>query len=396
MEEMAESVCVPRLKKLALFLLLEDLLDEEEATSPIYLISLAVSQWPNRYTDLPCLHVDSLLRGGLNYFAIHADSQSFEKVTRLDLPTFDCLYQQFEPLWLTRKIAQPLLKAKQVRLISRSFSGRSCLVLVLLWMSHSIDLTGLALSSGTTLTTISDYVRWGVFVLKEVMGGMPSAALEASPEHLKDLGQQAGETYGPTMLGCCIITDGSIHPLEHDEDAQWNYQDFDHEHPDYNGWKSCYCKKALYFFALDGCVVWYCYDCHGRWHDGQIFDRSSEFVRALPEGCWILGDSAFPRIKGKVGRARKRNELLSENRDEATWQLNLEAFCSKMRMSSEWGIKDLKNSWRRMKLPLPSDDHTFRRGYWQLSMHLHNFRCREMSSGQMKTVFIQDKFYSSC
>jgi DDE superfamily endonuclease len=383
-----------QVKKLTLFMLLEDLL-EEEPSSSVYLVSLVVSQWPHRYANLPCLHVDSLLKGGLIYFSEHADSQSYEKITRLDLPTFNHLYEKFEPLWESRTIAAPLLKRKnKVRLECRVFTGRSCLVLVLYWLSHCNDLSSLAMSSGTTIGTVSDYVRWGVLILNEVMVNMPEALLEVSPERLKELGELAGQTYGSVMKGCCIVTDGSLHALEHDEAAQWSYGDYDHDHPDYNGWKSCYCKKGLYFLSLDGLVCWSAIDCPGRWHDGQIFDRSAEFVKSLPEGCWLLGDSAFPRIKGRVARGRKKNELLSDVKADAVWQLELEAFCSKMRMSSEWGIKDLKNTWRRFKYPLPSDDHTFRRGFWKLNMRLHNYRARKMSTGQMLTVFVQDQFYS--
>jgi DDE superfamily endonuclease len=97
-------------------------------------------------------------------------------------------------------------------------------------------------------------------------------------------------------------------------------------------------------------------DCPGRWHDSLIMDRSADFIAALPEGLWILGDSAFPRIKGRVARARKKNELLPYNQEED--------FCGKIRIASEWGIKDLKNTWRRMKLPLPSDNVVFRRARW--------------------------------
>jgi hypothetical protein len=111
--------------QLALFLMqVEDLLDDEEQSTSTYLIALAVSQWPNRYVNLPCLHVTGLLQGGLNYFAIHADSQSYEKLTRFDLPCFNHLYEKFEPFWKTRVLARPNEKAKKVRLECRKFMAR--------------------------------------------------------------------------------------------------------------------------------------------------------------------------------------------------------------------------------------------------------------------------------
>jgi hypothetical protein len=382
------------LQKAALLLFVEELLEDEECFSPTLLVSLCVNSWPNRYGYLPSLHVSGLLKGGLNHFAEHADSQSFEKITRLDRGCFDHLYSKFEPFWTTKSLRGDFGKDIYPRLDSRSFTGRGCLVLVLHWISHVNDLSGLALMQGTCEATISNYVRWGVIILSQALDNIPEATLQPSIEHLVTLGEQAGQIYGEVMKGCCIITDGSLHPLEHDAAAQWAYLDYDHDHIDYNGWKCCYCKKGLYFFALDGSIVWYSIDCPGKWHDGQIFDRAASFLAGLPTGLWILGDSAFPRIQGRVCRSRKKNEHLPEDPDYARWQLALEAFCGKMRISSEWGIKELKNVWRRFRLPLPSDDKVFRIATWKLMMQLHNYRGRTMHIGQMRTVFLNDKFFT--
>lgn len=94
-------------------------------------------------------------------------------------------------------------------------------------------------------------------------------------------------------------------------------------------------------------------------------------------------------------RCRKKGENLPSDPEKAKWQLDLEQFCGKVRISSEWGIKDLKNSWRLFKSqPLPSDDPVKRKAIWKLVMHLNNFRARRMKIGQMATVFLKDKFYS--
>jgi hypothetical protein len=386
----------PQQRAALLLLLLEEIMDDEEKSSIMHVVSLVVHSWPNQYIKLPCLHVSGLLKGGLNHFAEHADSQSYEKITRLNRACFDHLYSKFEPLWRTRALTlEELGNNIHPRLRSRSFTGPACLVLVLHWLSHINDLSGLALMQGVCVSTVSNYVRWGVFTLNEALADIPEATLEVCFDSLVAMGESAAETYGEVMRGCCIVTDGSLHALEHDNAAQWAYLDYDHDHIDYNGWKSCYCKKGLYFFALDGTIVWYAIDCPGKWHDGLIFDRSAQFLIALPAGLWILGDSAFPRVEGRVARARKRNENLPEDPAYAQWQLNLEAFCGKVRMSSEWGIKGLKNVWRRFKMPLPSDDDTMRRETWKLILHLHNYRGRKMGVGQMRTVFEQDKFYTS-
>ena len=80
--------------------------------------------------------------------------------------------------------------------------------------------------------------------------------------YLRQIGDKIAEVQDPVMKGCVIVIDGSLHPLEKDYHAQDNFF-YDKHHPDYNGWKSCYCKKGLYFFCLDGTIVWAAIDCPG-------------------------------------------------------------------------------------------------------------------------------------
>ena len=136
--------------------------------------------------------------------------------------------------------------------------------------------------------------------------------------------------------------------------------------------------------------MWYVIDCPGSWHDGYLFDRSSDFIGGLPPGCWILGDTAFPRIPGKLERCRKQGENLPHDENRASFQLALEAWCRKSRLSSEWGIKDIRNVWQVLKKELVSDDTFMRVGVWEAGLKLNNFRKRTMGVGQMGTVFQND------
>jgi hypothetical protein len=102
-----------------------------------------------------------------------------------------------------------------------------------------------------------------------------------------------------------------------------------------------YNVTIFHFFCLDGTIAWCIIDCPGSWNDALLFDRTRDFIATLPTGCWILGDSAFPRIPGRVERCRKRGEHLPDDPIRMSFQLNLESFCTRYRMSSEWGIKDV-------------------------------------------------------
>jgi hypothetical protein len=71
-----------------------------------------------------------------------------------------------------------------------------------------------------------------------------------SNTYLQDVGQVAEQVYRTVMSGCIGLVDGSIHPLEKDQAAQWNIYD-KKNHSNYNKWKLMQCKKGLtYYFVL--------------------------------------------------------------------------------------------------------------------------------------------------
>jgi hypothetical protein len=91
--------------------------------------------------------------------------------------------------------------------------------------------------------------------LHDILQNIPAATTIYPPTmYFQQIGDIVGNLYGEVMRGCIFITDGSLHALEKDERAQSNYF-YDEHHLDYNGWKSCYKKKRLYFFCIDGMIV---------------------------------------------------------------------------------------------------------------------------------------------
>ena len=104
----------------------------------------------------------------------------------------------------------------------------------------------------------------------------------------------------------------------------------------------------------------------------------------------MLGDSAFTRIPGRFEWPRKASEQLPQDPARAEFQKNLEEFCGKVQLSSEWGIKGIKRTWRKLSEKLPSDDGNFRKGLWLATLRLNNFQVHTMQKGQMTTVFLTD------
>lgn len=303
----------------------------------------------------PMIHTDCLLHGGANHVFWKADDQTIEKITRINRETFEYLFQSFLPFWNLS-----LYGGNHARKRKRVLSGRGALGITLFYLAHAPSMTALSLFSGLSQSSCSRYIHHILLLVEKALDEIVEACIICPPpEYLKRIGELSGHLYGTVMKGCVIVIDGSLHHIEKDELANSNFF-YDDSHIDYNGWKSIYCKKGLYFFCMDGTLVWYAINVPGSWADGFIFDRSSDLVDSLPAGTWILGDSAFPIIPGKVERHRKRNELLSNNPERARFQMALDAHCQKARISSEWGVKDLKRSWLVLYTRLPSDDPNFR------------------------------------
>lgn len=286
-----------------IFPTLEDL-DEDGATDDdfaVFLISLCISKWPYDL-ERPYLHSSSLPIGSINQFAQGADSSSLEQVTRLDRPTFSLLLLPFESHY---QFTLTLGETKG-RKSSRKLTASGCLALALHFLSHAPSLCSLCLMTGCVMSTTSRYLTFSLKILLRVLREEQNASLSApSHEYMIKLGELAETVMGhPCMRGCIMVTDGSLHALEKDAEANSNFF-FDHSHPDYNGWKGCYCKKGIssFFFlksqfliqvSTSSSLMGQLYGVQltalevGQMHISLIEPRNSSSTCPLVCGCWEI------------------------------------------------------------------------------------------------------------
>jgi hypothetical protein len=92
------------------------------------------------------------------------------------------------------------------------------------------------------------------------------------------------------------------------------------------------------------------------WHDKCIFHTTHFFVNSLPKRLWILGDNVFPLIPGRVERLKKKKKGIFNNLQCEDFQQQLKSFSRHIRISSEWGVKDLKHSWFIISKKMPSNN----------------------------------------
>ena len=164
---------------IAIGMLLDEIFEDDgPADVEKMLPALAVSRWPHRI-DRPLIHVDALLRGGVEYMAQHADEPTYEKMTRLNKISFDCLLRTFLDKW---NHSITIGASEYGRESSRLLSCRGCLFLVLHWLAHGPPLTSLIVFVGASASTTSRYLNAGLRNLYDGLKKILEASLEIPSE----------------------------------------------------------------------------------------------------------------------------------------------------------------------------------------------------------------------
>lgn len=184
----------------------------------------------------PILRVSCLQKGGADFFFERADDTSLEKVTRLNRETFQLLYDHFYEAWQQTPLPNSSQGSSIVRIRRRCLSAQASLGICLFFLAYCPPLTALCLFSGVSQPSISRYLQHSLQILLSVLRMLPGGEVACpSAETLSFIGNEVARIYHEVMRGCVIVTDGSLHHLEHDNLAQNNFW-FDEWHLDYNGY----------------------------------------------------------------------------------------------------------------------------------------------------------------
>jgi hypothetical protein len=154
-------------------------------------------------------------------------------------------------------------------------------------MAYNTTNTKLFLFVDMFLLTIFCYLHWICKVLIIVLNEISYSTFSyLSHKYLIAIENKIVKIQNKVMKGCIAIIDRSLHAFERDHNAQDNF--FNNlKHPNYNGWKFCYCKKSLYFFCLNKTIYWYTIDCLKSWHDRCIFYATHFFINSLLILGWV-------------------------------------------------------------------------------------------------------------
>jgi len=140
----------------------------------------------------------------------------------------------------------------------------------------------------------------------------------------------------------------------------------------------CVCDRAARAWRVCVCVWW------------RVGVRRPVYPLILdqPEGCCIVGDSAFPHtgpFHGKLLTPLKESETRRLSPEDRVRSARHSRAVINMRQAVEWGNRILQSSWPRIKTRL-SADHMERGRLFSVCIGLFNVKARRMGN-QISQVY---------
>tara|TARA_R110002050_G_scaffold264350_1_gene405014 strand:+ start:1495 stop:2610 length:1116 start_codon:yes stop_codon:yes gene_type:complete len=321
------------------------------------------------------------------------DDDTHRSLFRLDIATYHSLLAVFEPVYNRARLARfrrindrgasgygrphrRLCSAnKALQITLRKLAGGS---------SH-IDTQLLNGVEGSVLSrTLHHSVTCLLQILRHIPGGSMDMLTVARARKLATMARNyIAVRYGYEIAGCIIgAIDGKIGDRERPGDDAW-------QQTNYNGKSNAHAAKGLVIQLFDGTYGASVVNFIGLAHDSKITTWLDlcDVMSHLPPEYVIAGDTAF----GTSSRLIRPLSMVEYTREMTIEQISLLSDCCKvlssLRISSEWGIGALTNTFRIFQEKLPADDIIYGGELWELCMRLYNLMVRNMRTGQVYNVF---------
>ena len=267
-----------------------------------------------------------------------------------------------------------------------------------LWFLKSCDPPyKLCLIFGVIPSTLYCWLNYALEVLYRLVQNKNIADFEIrwpSPAEMKSSCQllESNRQNGFLLKGVFAVVDGARMPWA-------TYADPKLQNAYWEGFTQGHEVTNLLVWNFYGEIIFAAVNFLGSWHDSRLAAAGGLYypllIEETPPGFAILGDSAFPRtdprLKGKIVRARKTNEIGPRSDAPHSYWLSavdtiLERSMPSERQSAEWGVRGLKRPFKRLTIPLTGNAYK-RKRIISLCAHLHNFRTRFLGRSQIRTAY---------
>jgi hypothetical protein len=272
---------------------------------------------------------------------------------------------------------------KPTRLTYRSLDAAGALGLVLHHLNSTMCDKTLQQIFGITPSVCSRYRNWALCLLQATLKTLPAADIKW-PTSIEDYEKYTSliQQRHPMLQKAFGFVDGCHFPVA-------NSGDIDQQNAYYNGWCSSTYTSNIFVFAPDGVIIHAYVNAPGSWHDAAVSRKLfGLLLNKTPEGYWIIGDTAFPKLQGRIYTPPKDGSLdYPDAPDECANFLRFSEELVSARQAAEWGMRCLQGSFSRLKIPMPANDASYRQRLLEVCCKLHNVRTRLEGINQIKTVY---------
>ncbi|KAG5653357.1 hypothetical protein H0H81_000858 [Sphagnurus paluster] len=272
------------------------------------------------------------------------------------------------------------------RLGARSLDACGALGLVLHYLSSAMLEIHLQQIFALVPSTVTRYLSFSLDILEEVLSEMEEArvSLPRTVEEYEKESELICERH-PLLKGAFGGLDGLSLTTETSDDPEM-------ENATYNGWKSDHHINNVLAFSPQGTVTMAVLNAPGSWHDARVARPIYEALANVPDGFFLVADTAFPRgsasIQGKIRAPMKGGEYIPADFLEQQHALQVNRQLLSYRQTAEWGMRMIQGSFGRLRVPLPINSDRKRQQLLKICIRLSNVRARCVGINQIRNVYM--------
>lgn len=148
--------------------------------------------------------------------------------------------------------------------------------------------------------------------------------------------------------------------------------------------------SSCYTGVVKGCVI----NAPGSWHDAKVARPLYDKLRdQTPPGYYIVADTAFPRgtqsIAGRIQAPLKSGQRLPQDPQERDAALARDRQLLSYRQTAEWGMRQLRAGFGRLRVPLDINDAEGRGELLEVCIRSLNVRAERVGISEIRTVYMR-------
>jgi hypothetical protein len=144
-------------------------------------------------------------------------------------------------------------------------------------------------------------------------------------------------------------------------------------------------------FYSTGTVIDAILNSPGSWHDAHVAQPIFHRLLAIPNGYYLIADTAFPRgtqaIAGKIRASIKSGQSVPANCAERDKFMQYNRQLLSYRQTAEWGMRTMQGSFGQLRVPLTISSVTDRQELLELCVRLFNIWANCVGISQIKSVY---------